>query len=325
MALPADKLRPMTGWITTITASGAYRFAARVGAVFTDAFRRMNSNDGFALASHVALSTLLALFPFIIFVTAVASFLDLRDTADAVIDLIFETWPPSIAEPISREINSVLTVPRGDLLTLGIMLAIWLASNGIEALRTGLNRAYGVHDTRNYVWCRIKSIGFVLIGAFALLAFGVLLVAGPIGWHYLIARAPQLESLSRLVTVVRYGVATIILLIALLVAHRWLPGGRRTFREILPGIAFTLAVWILGGSLFATYLASFSNIATTYAGMATVMTALIFLYLVSAVLLFGGSLNAAIRDEADRRRARRMLEEAGPERSPPAAERPVRP
>ena len=96
------------------------------------------------MASHVALSGLLALFPFLIFGTALAGFLGADTFSETAVHLLFDTWPQDIADPLSREIEQVLTIPRGGLLTLSVLAAAYFASNGVEALRVSLNRAYRV-------------------------------------------------------------------------------------------------------------------------------------------------------------------------------------
>src|SRR5690606_26025781 len=114
------------------------RILAVTKRVLGDALGHFNNDDGWAIASHLALSALLALFPFLIFATSLASFLGARAFADTAVHLVFDTWPDEIAEPIAREVTSVLTVPRGDVLTFGILITAYFASNGIEALRVGL-------------------------------------------------------------------------------------------------------------------------------------------------------------------------------------------
>src|SRR4029450_11886814 len=136
-----------------------------------DAYYCFLANDGWATASHIALSTLMALFPFIILVTALAaSFLGSKELADEVARLLLETWPREVAGPIANEIHNVLTTTRGDILTIGVALAIFFASSGIESLRIGLSRAYGAVETRNWMLLRIESIFYLLIGACSIVA-----------------------------------------------------------------------------------------------------------------------------------------------------------
>jgi membrane protein len=267
-----------------------------------DAYDHFNSADGWAIASHIALSALLALFPFLIMVTSLAaSFLGSVELADEVARLLLETWPEEVAEPIAQEIRNVLTTTRGDVLTISFALAVFFASSGIESLRIGLNRAYDVTERRSWFLLRLESILYVLIGAVSLLALAFLIVLGPLLFATGRNFAPSLAPFEWNITVARYAVATTILVVALVIAHKWLPAGRRRLREIAPGIVVTLVLWLAGGLLFGRYLSEFPYLyASYYGGLASAMIALVFLYLTSTIFVFGGELNAAI----ERARAR---------------------
>ena len=142
-----------------------------------DAFYRFNADDGWAIASHIALSTLMSLFPFLILCTALAGFLGSKDLADEVANILLEAWPTQVATPIAAEIHNVLTTARGDLLTIGALLAVYFSSSGIESLRIGLNRAYSTGETRHWYWLRLESIAYVVIGAVGMLALAMLSLA----------------------------------------------------------------------------------------------------------------------------------------------------
>ena len=106
-----------------------------------DAFFGFLRDDGWAISSHIALSTLMSLFPFLIFVTALTGFFGSQNLADQVAQLLLEAWPAEVAGPIAAEIAGVLTNAHGGLLTFGALLALYFSSSGIESLRIGLNRA----------------------------------------------------------------------------------------------------------------------------------------------------------------------------------------
>ena len=110
----------------------------------------------------------------------------------------------------------------------------------------------------------------------------------------LIAAAPLLEPLASVSVVVRVVIAGAVLVVALAGAHVWLPAGRPHWPRLWPGIAFTLTGWFVAAWVFRIYLDSFSNMAATYAGLAGVFTAIFFLYMVAALLLFGAEFNAAL-------------------------------
>jgi membrane protein len=265
--------------------------------VCLDAFYTFLADDGWAISSHIALSTLMALFPFLILLTSLAAFLfGSKDLADQAVGLLLQTWPHQVADALSDQIHDVLTTTRGDVLTLGAVLSVYFASNGVEALRVGLNRAYAVVEPRRWYWLRLESIGYTLVAAFTALAMGFLIVLGPLMIEAARRHIPLIvESNEQLLNLLRYGITISALVVALLILHAWLPAGRRGFLQILPGIAFTLVASLVSGIGFGQYLARFANnYVTMYAGLASVIIALVFLYFIAAIFVFGGELNAAI-------------------------------
>jgi membrane protein len=81
--------------------------------------------------------------------------------------------------------------------------------------------------------------------------------------------------------------------------HLWLPDARPRVWNVLPGIAATLVLWLLGASLYGEFLANMTHLKATYAGLAGILTALIFLQISAAIFIFGAELNAALRRRAD--------------------------
>jgi len=257
-------------------------------------------SDGWAIASHIALSTLMSLFPFLIVVTALAGFFGSKELADEAARILLEAWPQNVAAPIARELHNVLTTARSGVLTIGVLLAVYFASSGIESLRIGLNRAYGVTETRPWWLLRLESIAYVLVGAVSLLVLALLVVLGPLIVAQALPYAPWLEPFLHVVTLARFAVASIVLIVALLVIHLWLPAGRRGLLEILPGVLITLALWLVAGAAFGRYLADFASAyVTTYAGLASPMIALVFLYMTASIFIYGGELNAAVKRSSE--------------------------
>ena len=264
--------------------------------VVMDAFYTFLADDGWAIASHIALSTLMALFPFLIVLASLAGFFGSKELADQAVGLLLQVWPKQVADSLSGEIHDVLTTSRGDILTIGAVLAVYFASNGVEALRVALNRAYSVIEPRRWYWLRLESIGYTLIAAVTALAMAFLIVLGPLFIEAARQHIPLIvESNEQLLNTVRYGITIMALIVALLILHAWLPAGRRGFLQILPGIIFTLVASLVSGIVFGQYLARFANnYVTMYAGLASVIIALVFLYFIAAIFVYGGELNAAI-------------------------------
>jgi membrane protein len=278
--------------------------------IAADAFRHFDADDGWAIASHIALSTLMAMFPFLIVVTALAGFFfGSKELADEAARILLEAWPKEVATPIAFDVAGVLTSTRGDVLTLGLLFALYFASSGVESLRVGLNRAYSAAEPRPWWLLRLESVAYVMVGAVAILAFAFLVVLAPLIWAKLVQYVPRLEPFGELITFARYAVAVVVLVIALTILHSWLPAGRRSVSEIAPGIVATLLLWLISGAAFGRYLAEFAfTYVSMYAGLASAMVALVFLYVCASIFIYGGELNSVIAEaRAKQRKSRHGL------------------
>jgi len=266
----------------------------KVWIVIADAVGHFNDDDGWAMASHVALSALMALFPFLIFVAALAGFIGDVALAGRAADFLFGIWPEEVAGPISREVHRVLTGSSRGLLTASAVIAIYLSSNGVEAVRTALNRAYRCPELRSFFLRRLQSLFFVVIGAIASLVLAFLGVLGPVIFSWLVSYFPGLLPFEAQFALLRITVTSALLVIVLVAAHVLLPQSRPPARRLWPGILITLVFWLIAAQIFAVYLERFANYTATYAGLAGVVIAIFFLYLLAVIMIFGAELNAAL-------------------------------
>jgi membrane protein len=128
-----------------------------------------------------------------------------------------------------------------------------------------------------------------------MLALAFLVVLWPLVFQTAVAYAPWLEPLESHFNVARFGIGGLVIAVSLFILHMWLPAGRRSLGKIWPGIAATLVLWLACGFLFGRYLSDFAQTYVTYyAGLASAMVALVFLYYSAWIFIFGGELNAAI-------------------------------
>lgn len=274
-----------------------------------EAVRRFDAKGGWVLSSHVAMSMMLALFPFILFVVALAGFLSrevalaryLTDPAamDDMIELVFGAWPDAIEGPIVAEVSAVLAADNFRLMTVGGVLVLYFASNGVDAVREAMTRAYHDAEIRPFWQARLLCILFVVLGALGVLAAVTLALAAPLYGKL----AMQTLSWPFLVWLTNEGIGRAVIIsmpiLAVLAAHVWLPARRHRLRRIWPGVLITVLLWFVVGWGFSYYVRIFGSYAATYAGLAGAMAALIFLYLVAAILIFGAEFNGALIDMSD--------------------------
>lgn len=253
------------------------------------------ANEGFILSSHIALSILLAIFPFAIGVAALAGLFGTTERIDSAALLLLDIWPQQVAEPLIREMRLALGAPHGGVLTAGSALALYFSSNGIEALRSALNRAYGEFDPRPWWLLRLQSLIFAALGVIASFALAALIVLGPLAFELITSAAPMLAPFRFVLTLLRFATAIAALAIALLAIHMWLPAGHRRMRDVLPGIALTIIASLIAGAAFGEYLARFATgYSSTYAGLASPIIALAYLNYMAIIFIYGGEWNAAL-------------------------------
>jgi len=234
-------------------------------------------------------------FPFLIVVTAIAGFIGSVDLANEVARLLFAAWPQEVAGPLATEIHHVLTTSHSGLVTIGAVFAVYFSSSGIESLRIGLNRAYELRERRSFWVLRLESIGFVLLSAIALVMLALLIVLGPLLFKAAAAYVPALAPLESHYDFARFGVSGAVVVVSLFILHMWLPAGRRGFGAVWPGILATMVLWLICGFTFGHYLAEFAyTYVNYYAGLASAMIALVFLYYGAWIFVYGIELNAAI-------------------------------
>ncbi|MGI9385662.1 MAG: YihY/virulence factor BrkB family protein [Methyloligellaceae bacterium] len=260
---------------------------------YWDAIIRLHFDYGIPFAGAITFSLVLAFFPFLIFVTALAGLLGGAAAADQAVAQLFEAFPREVADTLAPEVRRVLGQPRGDLLTLGILLTLVISSSGVESLRTALNRAYRVEEDRSFWFRRLQSIVFVLGGAIAMLILGFSIVLAPVLWDLALRHFAWLAPYAQLFLKVRYGVATVVLAAVLFAMHFWLPAAKRRLVDVWPGVLHTMVLWLVAGTAYSEYLARYNYYTSTYAGLANVMIALMFFFVTAAIFVFGAELNRA--------------------------------
>jgi membrane protein len=127
------------------------------------------------------------------------------------------------------------------------------------------------------------------------LVLSFLVILGPLIFKTAARYVPWLEPLEAHFDIARYGISSLVLALALFIVHMWLPAGRRSLSKVWPGILATLVLWLAMGLIFGHYLADFAyTYVNYYAGLASAMIALVFLYYSAWIFVYCGELNATI-------------------------------
>lgn len=264
------------------------------------AWRLIMVDDGVVLSGYIAFTAFLSLFPFLIFLAALASFLGTPETARECVEALFRFMPVDVAETLAPAVREVIGKRQGGLLTFGILATLWCASSGIEALRTGLDRAYRVTAERAIWWRRLQSMALVIGGGLVIFFLSVGVILGPVVWRVLGPGADRLLEARLAFGTARYVTGAMSLLGSLLLLHRWLPNARQPLASTVPGVCATTALWLLVAALFSWYVGHLADYSVFYGSLGGVAITLIFFYVNALLFIFGAEINAVWREDAGR-------------------------
>ena len=250
-------------------------------------------HDGIEHAGYLAFLSLLALFPFLVFIVALTGFVGASDTGAHFVNFLFDNLPPHLADALRPRVHEIISGPPQGLLTLAILGAIWTSSSAVEGYRTVLNRAFHVANVPSYWTRRATSILQLLMFAFLLVIGMIILVVVPVA----LERLPLLAhgGLKQLLEILGgHGVrALTVLLITAMAANLYyvLPNTRLMWRDVAPGALVTGLGWMMAADLFSTYLSGVNRINLIYGSLGGIIAVLIFFYVANLIFIFGAEFN----------------------------------
>ncbi|RYF82594.1 MAG: YihY/virulence factor BrkB family protein [Comamonadaceae bacterium] len=282
--------------------------------VMVQAMRNYILHQSANQAGSLAFSSVLAMFPLLILVSAAAGYVGKPGDAAALAERVMEYAPQVVRDALQPVIRQVLAQRNQALLTIGVLATLWTASSGMQAVRSALNRAYGIKRGLAFWKARIKVTLFtVVVGAGILMAFSSLIVM-PYVWQWLESGVGVGRDTSWLHHGVRYGAAFVVLVVLYSLMYGWLPDIRQRLYTVLPGAVAGAAMWVGTAALLSYTLRTVGKLALLYGSFAGVVATLVFLYISATTLIFGAEINGVLRV-----RARRGKSTASPSPEPAAA------
>lgn len=266
----------------------------RVLQPFVQAIAGFLEDEGLMMAGHLSFITLLAFFPFLIFLVALGGFVGRTEAGAELVAVMFYVMPPLVKEGLEGPIMEVLERPRGDLLTIGILFTIWTAGSALEAVRHVINRAHGAVEYRPLWRRRATSLSFVILFS-GLIVLGVmLLVVGPIAYGYVEDWFDLDPGWNIAFVGLRFGLTSLIFLMAVVTLYQILPARRLRMRHTFPGAVLVVILWVAAAGAFSRYLGAVGGYDVTYGSLGGIIVALLFFYVVGAIFILGAEFNAAL-------------------------------
>jgi membrane protein len=282
-------------------AEGVFRLVRRI---VWQAYYNFSKDNGWMIAGHIAYMGLFALFPFLIFLVALAGFLGQGAAADNSVTLGLELLPTDVASALKPAIDEVRRAPHAGLMTFGILVTLWASSSGLEALRHALNLAYDVADAPAFWRTRLESLLLTFLAAMVVIVVMVLLVVIPlvleairVMLHHPDAAAAQTDFLGGS----HEALGFLLLLGLLMLLYRVLPNVRLRATEVVPGAVIAWLLWVGSVWGYTIYLRNVPSFSITYGSLGGIIVTLFFFYISAVLFIFGAELNSVLRIRNEKR------------------------
>lgn len=252
-------------------------------------------HDGIEHAGYLAFLGLLAVFPFLVLLVALAGFIGEGQAGTEFIRVIFTHLPPDMVKALKPRVVEIISGPPQGLLTISILGALWTSSSELEGYRTVLNRAYNVASPPAYIWRRLLSIAQTLIISFILLVLILIIVFVPIvsekvlvafGKHYNLA-ADFGDQVTQISVLAVFFVVS--------VAYYVLPNIKQSIVAVAPGAAIVTFLWMVSARLLTMYIVNFNQVNLIYGSLGGIIAALLFFYVNNIIFIYGAEFNHLIK------------------------------
>jgi membrane protein len=272
-----------------------YRRALKRSCLFLQRLQReIGYDDCMGMAAQIAYYMMLALFPFILFLLSLISYLPMLQP-DLVLSVLSEALPGDTYELVAGTVRSLLVQRGGGLLGLGLMAALWSGSMGVGALITTINRAYNIHPKRNLVHQKILSIVLTLaLSGFVILSTALVLLGPDLTHEFFRLLGLAGDSQSFWLTL-RLPLVLLLNLLALSILYHFAPEAKQRYVWVLPGTVTATLLWFGASSLFRLFLRNFGSYNLTYGSIATFIILMVWLWLSGFIFLLGAEINALMR------------------------------
>ncbi len=251
-------------------------------------------------ASAIAYNFFLALIPFIMFLFTLIPFVTSEHYQTYLLDLIQELIPSNIYLMVKSTIEEIISRPHQGLLSAGFFMAIYFATNGVDAIIEGFNQSIHTIETRPWWKQKLVAFGLMLVlsvlifVSFLLLGFGELSIQLLTDKHMITSKLSifALQFLRWLVILFFTFLST-----SLLYYFGQLKTGKGEvrYRFFSAGSILATSLFIVGGVVIKLYFENFSRYNILYGSIGSLIILLVWIYYNAFIILIGFELNTSIR------------------------------
>jgi membrane protein len=257
-------------------------------------YRELMEDDAMGLAAQLAYYFFLALFPAILCVLALVSFLPLQNFTDAVVRSAAAIAPEPMLVLIREQMARLAEGNHGGIAIVGLLGALWSSSAALVAVIDAINRAYDIEEGRPFWKVRLTAIALTVgLAVFVVLAFG-LVVAGPQVADWLAGKFALGDFFTWGWKILQWPVAFALMTTGIGLIYYFAPDAEQDWVWITPGSLLATVLWLVGSIAFRLYVVNFGSYEATYGTVTGVILLLLWFYLSAFVIILGAEVSAEI-------------------------------
>lgn len=254
----------------------------------------------FTRANAMAYSFFLSLFPAIIFLFTVATYLPLYENFEHEINGYISLIMPNNAGLELQSTIKELVKPSSSFLSLGFVLAMYFSSNGMLAMMQGFEKTHVSVFTKRPGWKKrfiaivlTLQLGFLLAGSVVLIILGDILI------NWVVDLLSLDVTTETTIKVFRWFVILTLFYFSIAMIYRYGAALRTRFKWITPGATLASILSITTSVAFSFYVNSFGTYNKVYGSIGTIIVLMLWIQLNCLILQIGFELNASIAANRD--------------------------
>lgn len=257
-------------------------------------YREVLADNCLGLAAQLAYYFFLALFPALLFLVAIVSFMPIAGLLEAITENLARVAPSEVLSIVQDQILKIAHEKNGGLLTLGMLGTIWSTSAGLNAIIDTLNQAYDIQEGRP--WWKVKLIALgltVALAVFIVISF-TLVVAGPTLAEKVADAAHMGPAFALGWKILQWPVIFLLVTLAVALIYYYAPDAVQEWIWITPGSLLATTLWLTISLGFKFYVSHFTSYNATYGAIGGVIVLMLWFYVSALAVLVGAELNAEI-------------------------------
>ena len=268
-------------------------------------WRETQKDELLGRAAQLSYYALLALFPALIFLTALMGLFSVENFMPELMSYLRNVLPSDALSMVQRFLTQMAEGSGANILSIGALGALWASSSGVTAIMDALNVVFDVKEDRRSFW-RVRLIAILLtigLAGFVILSLALVLYGPTIG-RWIADFMGFGVAFTWLWNVLQWPVIAGLMLIVVAAIYHICPDRRyKRWRWVTPGSVFAVLMWLVVSLGFKAYVDNFGDYNKVYGSIAGVIVLMLWFYWSGMVLLLGGEINSEIETAAERKAA----------------------